>query len=63
LSRELKVLNNAPSARPAFRGPKPDWLKIRIGDPTNQNHVLKLIEGLNLHTVCQALPEHLRVLV
>ncbi|MBA2703288.1 MAG: lipoyl synthase [Blastocatellia bacterium] len=35
------------------RQPKPDWLKIRLGDPTNQNHVLKLIEGLNLHTVCQ----------
>ena len=32
---------------------KPDWLKIRIGDPTNQNKVLELIEGLNLHTVCQ----------
>ncbi|NNE99078.1 MAG: lipoyl synthase [Pyrinomonadaceae bacterium] len=32
---------------------KPDWLRIKIGDPTNQNKVLKLIEGLNLHTVCQ----------
>ena len=32
---------------------KPDWLKIKIGDPTNQNAVLKLIDGLNLHTVCQ----------
>src|ERR1044072_2788298 len=32
---------------------KPDWLKIKIGDPTNSNAVLKLIEGLKLHTVCQ----------
>ncbi|MEK7723888.1 MAG: lipoyl synthase [Acidobacteriota bacterium] len=32
---------------------KPEWLKIKIGDPTNQNAVLKLIDGLNLHTVCQ----------
>ncbi len=32
---------------------KPDWLKIKIGDPTNQNKVLALIDGLNLHTVCQ----------
>ncbi|HSK72623.1 MAG TPA: lipoyl synthase [Pyrinomonadaceae bacterium] len=32
---------------------KPDWLRVKIGDPTNQNAVLKLIEGLNLHTVCQ----------
>ncbi|HEV2707820.1 MAG TPA: lipoyl synthase [Pyrinomonadaceae bacterium] len=52
MSRELKVISNPPSARPP-RGPKPDWLKIRIGDPSNQNHVLQLIEGLNLHTVCQ----------
>jgi lipoic acid synthetase len=28
-------------------------LRIRLGDPTNQNHLLKLIQGLNLHTVCQ----------
>ncbi len=32
---------------------KPDWLRIKIGDPTNQNKVLDLIKGLNLHTVCQ----------
>ncbi len=32
---------------------KPDWLKIRLGDPRNQNAVLELIDGLNLHTVCQ----------
>jgi lipoic acid synthetase len=56
LSRELPVISadGAPvvaNTRPTGR--KPDWLKIRLGDPTNQNHVLKLIEGLNLHTVCQ----------
>lgn len=32
---------------------KPDWLKIKLGDPANQNAVLNLIEGLDLHTVCQ----------
>ena len=32
---------------------KPDWLKIKLGDPRNQNAVLELIEGLGLHTVCQ----------
>ncbi len=32
---------------------KPDWLRIKIGDPTNRNEVFKLIEGLKLHTVCQ----------
>ena len=49
MSRELRVISNNPKPRQ----PKPEWLKIRLGDPTNQNHVLKLIEGLNLHTVCQ----------
>src|SRR5437763_8252405 len=47
MSRELRVLNTKP------RQPKPEWLRIRLGDPTNQNHLLRLIEGLNLHTVCQ----------
>lgn len=32
---------------------KPDWLKIKLGDPRNQNEVMDLISGLNLHTVCQ----------
>ena len=50
MSRELRVISNRPAPP---RQPKPEWLKIRIGDPTNQNHVLNLIEGLNLHTVCQ----------
>ncbi|HEX8097775.1 MAG TPA: lipoyl synthase [Pyrinomonadaceae bacterium] len=50
MARELRVIN---TARTKPRQPKPEWLKIRLGDPTNQNHVLKLIEGLNLHTVCQ----------
>jgi lipoyl synthase len=49
VGRELKVINQ--NAR--VRQPKPEWLRIRLGDPTNQNHVLRLIEGLNLHTVCQ----------
>ena len=47
MARELQVLNQKP------RQPKPEWLRIKLGDPTNQNHLLKLIEGLNLHTVCQ----------
>lgn len=47
MARELQVLNTKP------RQPKPEWLRIRLGDPTNQNQLLRLIEGLNLHTVCQ----------
>ncbi|MGI8898286.1 MAG: lipoyl synthase [Pyrinomonadaceae bacterium] len=49
MARELNVISN--TSKP--RQPKPEWLRIRLGDPTNQNNVLKLIEGLNLHTVCQ----------
>ena len=47
------LIENFISSKKKERLKKPDWLKIKIGDPTNQNAVLKLIEGLNLHTVCQ----------
>jgi len=49
LARELRVISN----NQRVRQPKPEWLRIRLGDPANQNQVLQLIEGLNLHTVCQ----------
>ena len=49
MARELRVITNIQKPRQ----PKPPWLKIRLGDPASQNQVLKLIEGLNLHTVCQ----------
>lgn len=49
MARELRVISNNQN----IRQPKPEWLRIRLGDPTNQNKVLELIEGLNLHTVCQ----------
>jgi len=32
--------------------------KIRVGDPTNQNAVLKLIDGLNQPIRRRVLPEH-----
>lgn len=47
MARQLTVLNPKPRER------KPEWLRIRIGDPTNHNHLLKLVQGLKLHTVCQ----------
>lgn len=51
---EEKVLvQNFLNRKGRERLPKPDWLKIKLGDPRNQNAVLELIEGLNLHTVCQ----------
>ena len=50
---EEKVLISKFIRKKKERLPKPDWLRIKLGDPTNQNAVLKLIDGLNLHTVCQ----------
>jgi lipoic acid synthetase len=50
---EEKVLIQQFVTRKKQRLPKPDWLRIRLGDPTNQNEVLRLIQGLKLHTVCQ----------
>lgn len=50
---EKALIQKFVSRKKRERLPKPDWLRIKLGDPTNQNAVLKLIEGLNLHTVCQ----------
>ena len=51
---EEKVLvQNFLNRKQRERLKKPDWLKIKLGDPRNQNAVLDLISGLNLHTVCQ----------
>ena len=51
---EEKVLvTNFLNRKQRERLKKPDWLKIKLGDPSNQNAVLNLIEGLHLHTVCQ----------
>ncbi|MBX7172763.1 MAG: lipoyl synthase [Pyrinomonadaceae bacterium] len=51
--QEQVLIKNFIAKKKKERLKKPDWLKIKIGDPTNQNAVLKLIDGLNLHTVCQ----------
>lgn len=51
--QEQVLIQNFITKKKKERLKKPDWLKIKIGDPTNQNAVLKLIDGLNLHTVCQ----------
>ena len=51
---EEKVLvNRFLNRKERVRLKKPEWLKIKLGDPRNQNAVLDLISGLNLHTVCQ----------
>jgi len=50
---EEKVLIERFISRKKRRLPKPEWLKIRLGNPAVQNEVLSLIKGLKLHTVCQ----------
>ncbi len=53
MQEQVLIKNFITKKKKKERLPKPEWLKIKIGDPTNQNAVLKLIDGLNLHTVCQ----------
>lgn len=53
MQEEKVLINSFIKKKKRERLPKPDWLKIKLGDPTNQNEVLRLIEGLKLHTVCQ----------
>lgn len=53
MSEEKVLINKFLNRKERERLKKPDWLRIKLGDPTNQNAVLNLIEGLNLHTVCQ----------
>lgn len=50
---EKKLVQSFLNRKQRERVKKPDWLKIKLGDPANQNSVLELIDGLNLHTVCQ----------
>jgi lipoic acid synthetase len=35
------------------RTPRPEWLRIRIATPGRYHKVRELVEGLQLHTVCQ----------
>ena len=53
MTEETVLIQKFVSKKKRERLPKPEWLKIKIGDPTNHNEVFRLIEGLKLHTVCQ----------
>ncbi|MEZ5331598.1 MAG: lipoyl synthase [Thermoanaerobaculia bacterium] len=35
------------------REPRPPWLRIKLQTPESYHRVRKLVDGLNLHTVCQ----------
>jgi lipoic acid synthetase len=40
-------------AKPKLKGPRPDWLKVRIRANDGFDRVSHLIQNLSLHTVCQ----------
>ncbi len=51
---ESLVQIGTPRARPAGPpGRRPEWLRIRLSTPSSYHQVKRLIEGLELNTVCQ----------
>lgn len=45
------LIQIGPTAR--SRSPRPDWLRIRLTTPPQYHQIKRLVDGLNLHTVCQ----------
>ena len=41
------------SATPAVRERRPGWLRIKLATPEKYHAVRKLVDGLNLNTVCK----------
>ena len=50
---ELVSIGAPPSAAGAVRLPRPDWLRIRLSTPEPYHRVRRLMDGLNLNTVCE----------
>jgi lipoic acid synthetase len=50
---ELVSIGASPAAAGAPRLPRPDWLRIRLSTPESYHRVRRLVEGLNLNTVCE----------
>jgi len=54
MSAPLVQIGGGASGVPgAARVPRPEWLRIRIATPGQYHKVKQLVQGLNLHTVCQ----------
>ena len=49
----VQIGGGASGVRGAPRVPRPEWLRIRIATPGQYHKVKQLVQGLNLHTVCQ----------
>ena len=50
---QLVPIGAPPAAAGAARLPRPDWLRIRLSTPEPYHRVRRLVEGLNLNTVCE----------
>jgi lipoic acid synthetase len=48
----IQIGSSAPAPRPP-RTPRPEWLRIRLSTPARYHEVRRLVERLDLHTVCQ----------
>ncbi len=48
----VQIGGSAPAPRPP-RAPRPEWLRIRLATPARYHEVRRLVERLDLHTVCQ----------
>ena len=54
MARELRVINN-----PKPRQPKPEWLKIRLGDPTTGKDVTSQLTGGRLGALIELRDQNL----
>ncbi len=50
---ELVSIGAPPASAGAARLPRPDWLRIRLSTPESYHRVRRLVDGLNLNTVCE----------
>jgi len=50
----VRIGRSAPTGEaPPRREPRPDWLRIRLATPKKYHEVRRLVEGLDLNTVCE----------
>ncbi len=53
MTRTLVQLGTSPAENAGPPGRRPEWLRIRLATPEQFQEVRRLVEGLELHTVCQ----------
>ncbi len=53
MSESLIQIGRMASPPPPPRAGRPEWLRIRLATPPRYHQVRRLVEELNLHTVCQ----------